>query len=277
MILWERNHEHLLSVIGGCLHMLYILHKMLTQQRLQFLTCFTSCLGSRLGGRVIKTWHLQKSYTCRPTFVTLFCTAPENIWTEFVLFPKAAAAVFPPPVKRLLYHTWQQQWVRQRSQKGKSIHFLQNTESGLPFHPQRDTQIHSYIFCYAPVSVLHFSPRASLTLPLSSSSSTPSPVPHSLNYLPSLLPSQEKLHMGAFESTSLLWSSKEECVASPTLVFSSLLCISGRGGVGGGTAMGVVRADADRGWAKIIMPSSKIWIHLLYKSAFPNKKAKREK
>lgn len=37
-----------------------------------------------------------------------FCTTPENIWTEILLFPKAAAAVFPPPVKILLYHTWQQ-------------------------------------------------------------------------------------------------------------------------------------------------------------------------
>lgn len=85
-----------------------------------------------------------------------FCTTPENIWTEILLFPKAAAALFPPPVKILLYHTWQQQRVRQRSQKGKSIHFLQNIESGLPFHPQRDTQIHSYTFCYAWASVFHF-------------------------------------------------------------------------------------------------------------------------
>lgn len=156
-----------------------------------------------------------------------FCTTPENIWTEILLFPKAAAAVFPPPVKILLYHTWQQQRVRQRSQKGKSIHFLQNIESGLPFHPQRDTQIHSYTFCYAWASVLHF-----FSLPLYlflSLSFTPSPVPRSLNYLPSLLPSQQKLHMGAFESTSLLWSSKEECVASPTLVFTFLLNISGGG------------------------------------------------
>lgn len=30
--------------------------------------------------------------------------------------------------------------MRQRSQKGKSIHFLQNRESGLPFPPQRDAQ-----------------------------------------------------------------------------------------------------------------------------------------
>lgn len=176
---------------------------------------------------------------------------------EILLFPKAAAAVFPPPVKILLYHTWQQQRVRQRSQKGKSIHFLQNIESGLPFHPQRDTQIHSYTFCYAWASVLHF-----FSLPLYlflSLSFTPSPVPRLLNYLPSLLPSQQKLHMGAFESTSLLWSSKEECVAPPTLVFTFLLDISGGGGE---TAMGVVKAGKDGVCVKFIISSSKIWIHL---------------
>lgn len=31
-------------------------------------------------------------------------------------------------LKDFLYHTWQQWWVRQRSQEGKSILFLQNTE-----------------------------------------------------------------------------------------------------------------------------------------------------
>lgn len=93
--------------------------------------------------------------------------------------------------------------MRQRSQKGKSIHFLQNIESGLPFHPQRDTQIHSYSFCCALSSIrplfLSLSPALFLCFSISPSPSfTPSPVPLSLNSLPFLLTSKKNLHLGAF-------------------------------------------------------------------------------
>lgn len=154
-----------------------------------------------------------------------FCTTPENIWTEILLFPKAAAAVFPPPVKILLYHTWQQTEVTE----GEINPLPTKHRKWLTVSPPAGytNPFLLFLLC-SSVRPPFFSLPLYLFLSLSF---TPSPVPHSLNYLPSLLPSQQKLHMGAFESTSLLWSSKEECVASPTLVFTSLLDISGGEGI----------------------------------------------
>lgn len=98
-----------------------------SQKRCLKLTCFCgkdnkvdvlsdkSCCWlwwSRLGRAVIK------GHTCRPTNLHNFYAS--------LLSPHAAANVFPPPAKTLLYYTWQQQWLRQRSPKGKSILFHQN-------------------------------------------------------------------------------------------------------------------------------------------------------
>lgn len=153
------------------------------------------------------------------------------------------ASVFPPPVKRLLYHTWQEQRARQRSHKGKSIHFLQNIESGLPFHPQRDTQIHSYSFCCA-LSFYLFRPalffRASL----------PHPIPPSLLLLslplwtawPSSSHLRKIMHLGAFwKHLTPVKFKREICTISYACFSLFSRCLGGRG-----TGMGDARAAVDR-------------------------------
>lgn len=106
----------------------------------------------------------------------------------------SVAGALPSPVETLLYQTRQRERARQRSQKGKSIHFLQNIESGLPFHPQRDTLA---LLCSRPPSFsststfLHFSISAWSSL-------TPSPAPPALNSVPFLLTSKKNLHLWAF-------------------------------------------------------------------------------